>query len=214
MIFLRKLVIIFASALFLLACSSADDGADKNGINDSEQKSEQETTEQGIEVDKGLMNVEITLPEMFFEDEELADIEKEMEKNHEANVTKNEDGSITVKMSKKEHKQLLNEMSEEFIETIDDIIADNEFISIKDISYNRDFSEMNIFVDRGDFENSLDGFALFSLGFSSLLYQLFDGKDIEKDKVTMFIVDDATGDVFEEVVYPDVFDEIEELMDE
>src|SRR5690625_1638464 len=104
MIFLRKLVIIFASALFLLACSSADDGADKNGINDSEQKSEHETTEQGIEVDKGLMNVEITLPEMFFEDEELADIEKEMEKNHEANVTKNEDGSITVKMSKKEHK--------------------------------------------------------------------------------------------------------------
>lgn len=206
---MRKLLVVLFSSLLLVACSSGDDTA-----KDKDAAVADETEESGVEVDKGLLNVEITLPEIFFEDEELADIEAQMEEEHNANVTKNDDGSITVKMSKKEHKQLLSEMGDEFIETIDGIIEDDEFASIEDITYNRDFSQFNVIVDRAGFENSFDGFALFALGLPSLIYQLFDGKDIETDKVTMLIIDGETDETIEEVIFPDVFDEIEDEFDE
>lgn len=211
---MKKIVIALVSSLFLIACTTSEDVSRNDTEANEELENNTETTESQIEVDKGLLNVEITLPEMFFEDEELAEIEEEMEKNHDANVSKNDDGSITVKMSKKEHKQLLDEMKDEFIETVDGIIVDDDFASIQDITYSRNFQELTIIVDREGFENSLDGFALFSLGFSSLLYQLFDGKDIEKDKVIMNIIDGLTEASFEEVIFPDVFDEIEQLIDE
>src|SRR5699024_442753 len=150
---------------------------------------------------------------MFFDDDELADIEEEMEKSHNANVTKNDDGSITVKMSNKDHKQLMSDMQDEFMETIDNVINEKDYQTIKDITYNRDFSEFKVFVEKDGFENSFDGIALFSIGFSSLLYQLFDGKDIGKDKVTMSLIDEASNEEFEKVIYPDVFDEIEGLID-
>jgi len=205
---MKKWLVVLLSSLFLIACSTSNGKSDQsstNEITDSE--------EAGIEVDKGLMNVEITLPEMFFDDDELADIEEEMEKSHNANVTKNDDGSITVKMSNKDHKQLMSDMQDEFMETIDNVINEKDYQTIKDITYNRDFSEFKVFVEKDGFENSFDGIALFSIGFSSLLYQLFDGKDIGKDKVTMSLIDEASNEEFEKVIYPDVFDEIEGLID-
>src|SRR5699024_3228315 len=110
MLAMKKLLVILFSVLFLIACS---DGNETEGNKVADNTSEVE--ESGIEVDKGLLNVEITLPEMFFQDDELEDIEAEMENNHDANVTKNDDGSLTVKMSTKEHKQLMSDMQEEFI---------------------------------------------------------------------------------------------------
>lgn len=209
---MRKLLLVLLSSLFLMACSTGDDTTSKNEDNGANEVDE--TEESGIEVDKGLLNVEITLPEMFFEEDDLAEIEAEMEESHDANVTKNDDGSISVKMSKKEHKQLMKDMNEELMELLDGIKDEEEYSSIKDVTYNKDFSNIKITVDREAYENSFDGFALISVGFSSLFYQMFDGKDIEKEKVTMELIDESTGESFDEVVYPDVFDEMEELLDE
>lgn len=209
---MRKFVLILFSSLLLVACSSGDDGMNSNNGEGSVNESENEE-ESGIEVDKGLLNVEMTLPAMFFEGDELEAIEKEMEEDRNAKVTKNDDGSVTVKMSKQEHKQLINEMKEDVIQSIDEIVQDDEFSSINDIHYNKDFSEIDIIVDRQGFEESFDAFALISVGFSTLFYQLVDGKDIEKDKVMMNIVDEATDEMFEEIVFPDVFEEMEEGLD-
>lgn len=203
---MKRLGLLLFSSLLLVACSAGEEPAEQEEVEQQE--------EAGVEVDKGLLNVEITLPEMFFDEEDLTEIEKEMEENHQANVTKNDDGSITVKMSKKEHKQLLEEMSEELMEMIDEVIADEEYPSIEDISYNRDFTEINVVVNREQFEENLDAFALFSVAFSSLFYQLFDGKDIEKEKVVMNMIDEATEESFDEIVYPDVFDEIDDMVEE
>lgn len=207
---MKKLLIVIFSALLLVACSNLNENKSADEQDNTIKKDE----ESGIEVNKGLLNVEITLPEYFFEEDELAEIEAEMEETHHANVTQNGDGSITVKMSKNEHKQLMGKMQEEFILTINDIIADEAYESINDVTYNRDFSEIQIYVDRQEFENSLDGLALFSLGFTSLFYQVFDGKNLEEDKVVLTVIDAATNDEIESIIYPDVFEEIDPLLEE
>lgn len=156
--------------------------------------------------------MEIKLPSNFFDEEELASIEENIEQEtQEAEVTKNDDGSITVKMSKSDHKKMLEEMKEEFIVAIEDILEDENFVSIQDISYNKDFSNLTIVVsDQETFENSLDGFATLTLGVGSLLYQAFDGKDLEKDKVTLEIVDESTNETIHEIIYPDALEEMGE----
>lgn len=207
---MKKLLIVIFSALLLVACSNLNENKSADEQDNTIKKDE----ESGIEVNKGLLNVEITLPEYFFEEDELAEIEAEMEETHHANVIQNGDGSITVKMSKNEHKQLMGKMQEEFILTINDIIADEAYESINDVTYNRDFSEIKIYVDRQEFENSLDGLALFSLGFTSLFYQVFDGKNLEEDKVVLTVIDAATNDEIESIIYPDVFEEIDPLLEE
>lgn len=205
----RFFTLIFIIML-LAACADHTAETEQDVAQDSEEQSTDE--ESGIEVDKGLLNVEITLPTNFFDEEELASIEENIEQEtQEAEVTKNDDGSITVKMSKSDHKKMLEEMKEEFIVAIEDILEDENFVSIQDISYNKDFSNLTIVVsDQETFENSLDGFATLTLGVGSLLYQAFDGKDLEKDKVTLEIVDESTNETIHEIIYPDALEEMGE----
>lgn len=205
----RFFTLIFIIML-LAACADHTAETEQDVAQDSEEQSTDE--ESGIEVDKGLLNVEIKLPSNFFDEEELASIEENIEQEtQEAEVTKNDDGSITVKMSKSDHKKMLEEMKEEFIVAIEDILEDENFVSIQDISYNKDFSNLTMVVsDKETFENSLDGFATLTLGVGSLLYQAFDGKDLEKDKVMLEIVDDSTNETIHEIIYPDALEEMGE----
>lgn len=219
-----KLGRIFAVMLFVIAltaCSDADGDTSEAKVDEIEVTGEAATEaerdetevsaedESGIEVDKGLFNVEVTLPASLFDEEELAEIEAEMREQADADMTQNDDGSITVKMSKSDHKQMLIEMGEKFIVTMDEIVEDENFATIVDIKYNNDFSNITMVVsDQESFENSLDGFATLSLGFTSLFYQAFNGKDLTKDQVTIEVVDGSTDEIIHEIFYPEALEEL------
>lgn len=197
------------SLLVISACSDANEvnNNDENTSQDDVQK--QEEDEDAIEVDKGLLNVEITLPEMFFEDENMDEMIEEAKEEGIKDVTQNEDGTVTFKMSKKDHKEMLRELEENVKETVEDIKNDEEFASIVDVTYNKSFTEFTIIADREGFENSFDGFAILGVGMSGTFYQLFSGEDMQTSEVTVFVEDEATGEIFEEITYPEAFEDIE-----
>lgn len=196
---------MFVLSLFVLAACSGNKETQKEV--DDDNGSEEES---GIEVDKGLLNVEVTLPEMFFEDENVEEMIEESLAEGVKDATQNEDGSVTFKMSKKDHKKMITKMAEEIEGTVNEISNDENFTSITDITFNKTFTEFTMVVEREVFENSFDGFAVLGLGFSGMFYQVFSGEDIENAIVTVHIEDEATGEVFEEVVYPEAFEELEE----
>lgn len=206
---MKRFFITLLSILLFVGCSAKD----TSETNESEEKEMEQTEESGIEVDKGLFNVELTLPSSLFDEEELTEIEAQLKEDKKADVTQNEDGSLSVKMSKKEHKEMMSEIKEDFMETITNIIDDKEFASIHNITYNNDFTEINMVVDQEQFENSFDGFVTLNLGISSLFYQAFKGKDLEKEKVTILLEDSATNEIFQEIIYPDVLDEMEDELE-
>ncbi|MED4229396.1 hypothetical protein, partial [Neobacillus cucumis] len=155
-----------------------------------------------VQVDKGFLSVTLTLPASMFEgqniDQVIADAQKKGIK-----ATKNADGSVTYKMSKAQHKEMIQEMKKSVIETINDTKSGKDYSSIKDITYNDDFSEFTLIVNKSDYENSMDGFAVLGLGMSGMMYQLFTGVKPEDYKVTIDVKDEATQKVFDQVVYPD-----------
>lgn len=193
---MKKIVSLFLAAMmiFLVSCSAEKT---ENQIKDKEKPQNQ-----SVNVDKGLLSVTITLPASMFEnqnvDEAVANAKKEG-----ITVTKNADGSVTYKMSKTKHKEMMKEMKTNVIKTIDDTKSGKDFKSIKDITYNNDFSEFTLIVDQSSYENSMDGIAAFGLGMSGMMYELFNGVKPDEYKVTIYMKDQATQKVFDQIVYPD-----------
>lgn len=203
------LFVVLLSLLVLAACSGANNEVDTT---ENEATTYNESIEQGVEVDKGLMNVEMTIPlELLGEDAEA--FEESLTEEWDGKIVTKDDSFITVKMSKKEHAKMLKDFQESLEDRFQELIDDDELPSLKDITTNKDFTSIKMLVDREAFENSLDSFSVISLGFSSMFYQVFDGKDLEKEKITIEIEDEATGEVFQEVVYPDALEELDESLD-
>jgi len=212
---LKQLMMILCCTGVLVACSEKEATHKETVQTETQEQVEEEKADNsGIEVDKGLLHIELTFPKEYFEEDELDALRDEMHEEQNADVKQNEDGSLTVKMSKKDHKSMLHEMKESLEESMKEIVEDEEFSSINDISFNNDFSKFKIIVDEAGYQQSWDGFATLTVGFAGMYYQAFAGKDVEKEKVIIELVNAETNDVFDEIIYPDVLDDIEEIEDD
>jgi len=206
----KMLFVIFLSLLAILsACSASDDG-DKEVMKDKEEGNKTEETGGALEVDKGLLNVEVTIPSTFMEGEDIDQVVADAKENGIKNVTKNEDGSVTYKVSKAQHKEMMKEMKTNLASYVEELVSSEDFTSIQDIKHNGAFSEFTVVVDQEAFEGSFDGFATLGLAMSGMYYQAFNGTNAEKLKVTINTKDADTGEIIGTAVYPDVLDEMED----
>jgi PBP1b-binding outer membrane lipoprotein LpoB len=200
---MKHILMVLLTFTLLAACSSEETGK-KDSKEDASKK------EESVEVDKKLFNVEVTLPASMFENESLETVKADAKENGIKEVTENEDGSITYKMSNSTHKKMLKEISASIEETIEETKTSEDFVSIKDITHNDSFSEFTLVVDKEKYENSMDAFATMSLGMSGMLYQMYDGVSEDEYSVTINVEDETTGETFGEVVYPDDLEEKEQ----
>ena len=166
-----------------------------------------ETSSDTIAVDEGLLNVEITLPAEMFEGQDMTQVMEDAKADGMDDVILNEDGSLTYKMSKATHKELLKEMEVSMDEMMEEMITSEEFSSIKDVTANKDYDEFTLVVAKEQYESSFDAFSVFSIGLSSMYYQLFTGVDAADYKVTLHLIDEATNEEFSTVVLPDDLEE-------
>ncbi len=187
----KKLFIGLGLAVAMLAACGDDEAATKKG--DSEQE---------IAVDKGLLDVELTLPADLFEGQTEDEIIANAKEKGVKEVKVNEDGTVYYKMSKSEHKKMMKDAKQSAVDSITEIVNSDEYSSIKEISYNKDFTEFDITVDQNAFNNSMDGFAIYSLAILSTYYNGLDGKSDDL-KLTMNMIDEATGEEYNSFIFPD-----------
>ncbi|MDX8044409.1 hypothetical protein SH601_00280 [Gracilibacillus sp. S3-1-1] len=214
---MKKLWILFICLLFIVACGAKEevDGdvqeseneAASETISDEEKEVELEEEEGGMEVNKGLLNVEVTLPASFFEGEDLEQIKDENTEEGISEVTQNDDGTVTYKMSKAAHKDWLEQTANGIEESMEELANDEDFGSIENIDVNKNYSEFEVAVDKEAYENSMDSFILFSLAYSGMLYQLIDGASADNYEVVIKLADDESGEEFDTIVFPDALDE-------
>lgn len=191
--------------LILSACSSTEENAKQEST--SENSTEEKADNESIEVDKGLFDVEVTLPASLLEGGDINQVIEEVKADGVKEVIQNDDGSLTYKMSKSDHKKMLSEMEDKLNQKLEELKDSVDFPSIVDVKNNKSYTEFTLVVNKEKFENSLDGLVAFGLGLSGMYYQIFNGADLEKNKVTINIEDEVTGEVFNTTVYPDSLNE-------
>lgn len=213
--------IIFASGLALAACSSdsesetepiEESGSAEDAMTDTPESEDTESGEdsQGVSVDEGLFDVEVTIPAGFFEGEDPEQLAAEAEEEGIEEATVNDDGSVTYKMSKAQHKEMMAELATSVEEAKTDILESGDFPSIQSIETSDNYDRFTVNVDRQAYEDSFDGFATITLGLVGSFYQLYDGADPDNYEVTLEMTDAETGEVFDTIVYPEALDEMGE----
>lgn len=160
-----------------------------------------------LKVDKELLNVEVTIPADFFEGEDIDTVIADAKDEGIQEVIKNDDGSLTFRMSESQQKEILKDMEEEIIDFVEEIETDEQLASIKDISYNSTYSEFTILVNPEELESTLDIDADVDLVLMGIFYQLFNGVDPAKNKVTVTYKNESNGEVIDTIVYPDDLNE-------
>ncbi|KUF32747.1 MULTISPECIES: hypothetical protein [Lysinibacillus] len=200
---MKKLLIlplILLLGILLVACSQGDESGKKK---EGAEKASEET----LKVDKGLLNVEVTIPATLYKGQDIDSIISEAKNSGIKEVIKNDDGSLTYKMSKSEHKKMMKELKERIVKSVEELKTSEDFASINDVAYNKSFSEFTLTVNKEKFEGSFDALASFGLALAGMYYQLFNGADVEHYKVTVYIKDESNGEVFDTMVYPDELNE-------
>jgi hypothetical protein len=227
---MKKLLFVMVAFLFVLAACGGNEASDSEAQGAESSKQEEETTsdegspsseetkadkekEPSISVDKNLTNVEVTIPQAFFEmqNTDFEQIKAEAEAEGIKDVVNNGDGTITYKMSKSMHREMMLEMEKQMTSSIEEIKSSEDFPSIKDIKANKSFSKFTMKVDQEAYENSFDGFAAMGVGLTGLFYQLFDGANPDNYQVTIEVVNADTGKVFDTINYPEAFEQIQNL---
>jgi len=187
---MKKWLIAFsATALLLTACGGENETKENSG--------------ESLNVDKGILNVNVTLPASLFIDSTEEEIIAEAKENGVTETVVNKDGSVTYTMSKSKHNEMMKEMGDSVISTIDEIVNSGDYTSIKDISYSEDFTEFDVKVNRQQYEEGFDSFAIFGLVIVSTYYSAFDGNSGEDLQILFNMIDETTGEVYDTAIYPD-----------
>ncbi|MFR1053122.1 MAG: hypothetical protein ACLSFB_01000 [[Clostridium] scindens] len=112
-------------------------------------------------------------------------------------VTKNEDGSVTLKMTEEAHQNLLNEIKTGIDESIQEILQDKEnYPSFDSITYNDEVTEFDVNVDASVY-GGLESFVVIALYVEGNMYQSLNAVPEDQLKTIVNFKNKDTGEVIE-----------------
>lgn len=199
----KKLVAIILSVCLccsVVACGNSgntEQSANNASKEVTEQNSEENESKEELSVDKNLLSVEVTLPASLIGDSENTELTEEAKSHGVKDITKNSDGSITMKMTKAAHKELLGSIKTSIDESINEMLADKENCpSFDSIVYNNDVTVFDIKVDSTTY-NGLQAFSALSFYVMGNLYQAFNAVPENELKTVVNFINKETGEVIE-----------------
>jgi len=162
-------------------------------IEPSASTSASDTAAGQIGVDKNLLTVELIFPASYFEDlnANTFDSEAYIKENDFLSAKVQEDGSVSVLMTKSRHEELLNELSVSINSTITDYKNSLAYPYIKDIEHNEDYSSFTMKVNRKGYESDIC-FAETTLVINVAFYHMIAGIDT---KIQFTTIDFDTGEI-------------------
>ena len=165
--------------------SKSDDGIDDSAWDELEAVG-------NIQTENGILTASITIPAELVGDEMT---QEELDANAESSYISaklNEDGSVTYKLTKQQHKAMLDD----FVETMDQSIQemlDSEDYAFTDIKYNDDYTQFDVTLST-DEVGFAEGFAALAFYVYGGMYGIFSGHTADNITVNYY---DANGNLIE-----------------
>lgn len=141
--------------------------------------------------------IDVTLPASFFDEEGMAEVNERAKENGVKEVTVNDDGSVTYKMTENAHKKMLKEVKKSIDKTIKETLEDKtNYPSFADITYNDEVTEFEVSVDQASY-GALESFGILPLYVSGGLYQWMAQVPEEQINTKVTIVNKDTKEIIE-----------------
>ncbi len=140
-----------------------------------------------IEVNKTPALVTIVVPADIINDQQET-VKKAKENPVFDTVEPNADGSITYTMTRKNHEEFMQQISDSFDETMQKLV--DQCSTITSIDNNSDYTSFDVNVTNYEqYQNSLDSAALAAITITSSYYAHFNGKNISQDDIKVRIIE-------------------------
>lgn len=160
---------------------------------------------ESLEAAENLFSVEITIPIDFIDEENTkVAFDKLVEEGRCKSVTANEDGSITVVMSKKQHEELLEELKISIDAALVELIETNGDTTIVSIEANEDYTEFKAILS-SDTVGLIESFSVLALYMYGGMYNVYAGINI--DNISVAFINQATNEVIETFNLADMADQ-------
>lgn len=190
-----KKTIFFALSIIICLSLVGCGGSSNDTQQNIEEDSKSEET-QSIEVDEGLLNVEITVPPDFLEEGTTQeDLDKAAKEDGIKSITLNDDGSATYIMSKSKHNEMMASIRESIDESMAEMIDPETYPTFVEVTSNDDYTHFTVKLSSNEvgLSESISVLGFYMLGG---LYNAFNGTPV--DDVTVSFVNADTGDIIQE----------------
>lgn len=177
--------------LSLVGCGSSSNDTQQN----IKEGSENEET-QSVEVDEGLLTVEITVPPDFLEEGTTQeDLDEAAKEDGIKSITLNDDGSATYIMSKSKHDEMMAGIRESIDESMAEMIDPETYPTFVEVTSNDDYTHFTVKLSSNEvgLSESISVLGFYMFGG---LYNAFNGTPV--DDVTVSFVNADTGDIIQE----------------
>ncbi|NME06351.1 hypothetical protein [Psychrobacillus sp. BL-248-WT-3] len=187
---MRKLtVVLMIFVLFLSACSNE---TDKKEGKSKDEKSKDEM-------------VQVTIPFRFYDGVSEEQVLEQADKLGISKTTINkEDRLVEYEMTRGTQMEISADLKSNLKSFVEEIEANEDISSIKDIEYNKEYNDYTATVNRELYEadGNAQGYALLGLLLRTLYYHYFNGEDYETYEVKIDVKDEDTNKVFDTVDFP------------
>ena len=190
-----KKTIFFALSIIICLSLVGCGGSSNDTQQNIEEDSKSEET-QSIEVDEGLLNVEITVPPDFLEEGTTQeDLDEAAKEDGIKSITLNDDGSATYIMSKSKHDEMMAGIRERIDESMAEMIDPETYPTFVEVTSNDDYTHFTVKLSSNEvgLSESISVLGFYMLGG---LYNAFNGTPV--DDVTVSFVNADTGDIIQE----------------
>lgn len=190
------MILMFCMVFSLAACGSGAAGANEKEPkqNGGEQISEEDTIDDSawdelttigqVETVNGLLTVSITFSADFAGEDVTQEALDAAAGEHYISAKLNEDGSVTYKMTKKQHKAMLDDILGGIEESLQDLV-DDEMYSFAEIKHNKNYTQFDVTID-GEELGFADSFAVLAFYTYGGIYGIFSGKTPENIVVNFY----------------------------
>ncbi len=209
---MKRLLLVFMSAVFLIptACSQAASPVSASGV--SSEGAVRPVTFDAVPgtsaSSAAAAGDTVTLPGSLFVGQNLDDIKADAQKSGVESAVQNKDGSVTYKMTKDAHQQLLINTRQKTIRALQGFQNNSDFPFIRNILYSDDFSEITLVVDKSQYDTVkgydalCDSSLLSGIGSAVSAYQIIGGAGAGSAKTTLRYRDRETNQMFKTALYP------------
>jgi len=131
-----------------------------------------------VQTENGIMYVDVTLPASFFEGTTITQEDLDSADNsHYTSATLNDDGSITYRMTRSQHKVMLDEIVQSMNDSLQAVV-DNPDNAITAITHTDDFTSYDIYLSTEEI-GLTEGFMAYGFFMISGYYAVFSGVSMD-----------------------------------